>query len=59
MINTVYHILFSLFTIYLLIESISYTIFEITNQKNKFGGTCVIIFNIFCIILSNIVVWMN
>jgi len=59
MLQTTYHILFSLFTIYVLLESISYAIFEIKTQANKFGGTCVILFSLFCIILGNSVVWMN
>ena len=59
MLSIVYHVLFFLFTVYVLIESISYTIFEIKEQNNKFGGTCVMLFSIFCIILSNIIVWMN
>lgn len=59
MLNTTYKILFSLFTIYIFIESVSYSIFEINEQKNKFGGTCLLIFNLFCFILSNIIVWLN
>lgn len=59
MLNIIYHILFSLFTIYVLIESISYAMFEIKKQQNTFGGSCVIAFSVFCIILGNIVVWMN
>lgn len=59
MLNTIYHVLFSLSTLYVLIESISYTKFEIVSQKNKFGGTCILLFNLLCIILSNIVVWLN
>ena len=59
MLNTTYKILFSLFTIYIFIESVSYSIFEINEQKNKFGGTCLLIFNLFCVILSNIIVWLN
>lgn len=54
-----YHILFSIFTVYVLFESISYAIFEIEKQNNTFGGSCVIAFSVFCIILGNIVVWMN
>ena len=54
-----FSVLFSLFTLYILLESISYAIFEIKKQNNKFGGTCVILFSVFCIILSNIVIWMN
>lgn len=59
MFNISYHILFSIFTVYILLESISYAVFEIKKQQNKFGGTCVILFSMFCIIFSNIVVWMN
>lgn len=54
-----YHILFLIFTVYILFECISYSIFEIKTQQNKFGGTCVILFSIFCVIFSNIVVWVN
>lgn len=57
--SLLYHILFSLFTIYVLIESISYAIFEIREQNNKFGATCVITFTIFCILLGNIIIWQN
>ena len=57
--NVVYHILFLLFTIYVLIQSIIYSISEIKNEKNTFGGSCVIIFSIFCVVFSNIVVWMH
>ncbi len=59
MLNIVYHILFLLFSIYILIESIVYSIYEIKNEKNVFGGICVIAFSIFCIIFCNIVVWMH
>lgn len=59
MLSIAYHILFLLFTIYVLIESISYGIFEIKQQSNKFGGTCVILFTIFCIVLGNIVAWTS
>ena len=59
MLSTLYHIIFLIFTIYVLIESIHYAIYEIRNKKNKFGGICVITFSIFCILFSNIIVWMN
>lgn len=59
MLNLLYHILFLLFTLYVLIESISYAIFEIREQNNKFGGTCVIAFSVFCVVFSNVVVWIN
>ena len=59
MLGILYHSLFSIFTIYVLIESIHYGLFEINNKKNKFGGIIVISFALFCIIFSNIVVWIN
>ena len=59
MLGIVCHILFTVFTLYVLIESIVYANFEIKNQKNKFGGIAVIAFTAFCIIFSNILVWMN
>lgn len=59
MLNIVYHILFLLFSIYILIESIVYSIYEIKNEKNIFGGVSVVAFSVFCIIFSNIAVWMH
>ncbi len=59
MLNFMYHSLFLLFTIYVLIESISYGIFEIKKEENKFGGSCVIAFSIFCVVLGNFIVWKN
>ncbi|MFR2534586.1 MAG: hypothetical protein ACLS95_05085 [Clostridia bacterium] len=59
MINLIYHILFLLFTIYVLIHTISYGIYEIKEENNKTGGYFVISFTVFTIIFSNIVVWLN
>lgn len=59
MLNIVYHVLFLLFSIYILIESIVYSIYEIKNEKNIFGGLSVAAFSVFCIIFSNIVVWRH
>lgn len=54
-----YHILFSIFTIYILINSISYGVYEIKKEKNKTGGIAVISFTVFSVIFSNIMVWLN
>ena len=54
-----YHILFSIFTIYVLVNSTSYGIYEIKNEKNKTGGIAVISFTVFSVIFSNIMVWLN
>lgn len=59
MLNIVYHVLFLLFSIYVLIDSIVYSINEIKNEKNIFGGVSVVAFSVFCLIFGNIVVWMH
>lgn len=59
MLDTVYHVLFLLFSIYVLIDSIVYSIYEIKNEKNTFGGISVVAFSVFCIIFGNIAVWRH
>lgn len=59
MLNLFYHILFLLFTIYVLIQSISYALYEIKQEQNSFGGKVIIVFTIFSVIFSNIMVWQN
>lgn len=59
MLNIVYYVLFLLFSIYILIESIIYSIYEIKNEKNIFGGVSVVAFSVFCVIFGNIAVWMH
>lgn len=54
-----YHVVFSIFTIYVLINSISYGSYEIKSKKNKIGGIIVISFTIFSVVFSNIMVWLN
>ena len=55
----IYHILFSIFTIYVLINSSSYGLYEINGENNKTGGITIIAFTIFSVIFSNIMVWLN
>lgn len=59
MLNLFYHILFLLFTIYVLIQSISYALYEMRQENNSFGGKFVILFTIFSVVFSNIMVWQN
>ena len=59
MLNLFYHIVYLLLCIYVLIKSISYGIYEIKEEKNKFGGIMVISVTLFDIIFSNIIVWQN
>jgi len=57
MLNSIFHVLFLIFTLYVLVNTISYGIYEFKNEDNKYGGICVIIFTIFSVIFSNIAVW--
>lgn len=59
MLNLFYRVLFLIFTIYVLVQSISYGLYEINDQKNKTGGRIVILFTIFSVVFSNIIVWQN
>ena len=54
-----YHTIYFIFTIYILIKSIIYGLYEINDQNNKIGGILTISFTIFSIIFSNIIVWQN
>ena len=59
MADLIYRIVFLLITILIVFNSISYAIYEIKQEKNKYGGICVIIFTIFSSIFSNIMVWIR
>ena len=59
MLTLFYHITFLLLSIYVLVKSISYGVYEITSEKNKFGGHLVIWVTVFIVIFDNIVVWHN
>ena len=59
MLSFFYHVVFLIFTIYVLIRSVAYGLYEINEQENKFGGRLVIFFTIFSVVFSNIIVWQN
>ena len=59
MLNLFYHIVYLLLCIYVLAKSISYGVYEIKEEKNKYGGIVVILITIFDVIFSNIIVWQN
>ena len=48
--NFIYDFLFIVFSIFILLKTIGYGIYEIREQKNKIGGFSVIIFSIFVVI---------
>lgn len=59
MTNLIYHILFLVFTLFVLLKTIFYALYEINIQKNKIGGIGVIFFSVFITIFSNIIVFMK
>ena len=54
----VYHFLFLIISLYVLLKTIGYALYEINTLKNKSGGIVVITISFIIIIFSNIMVWM-
>jgi uncharacterized membrane protein HdeD (DUF308 family) len=57
MLNNVFHIIFLCITIFVFIYTTSYALYEINHEKNKAGGIGIIVFTVFSIVFSNIVVF--
>ena len=56
--SIVYHILFLIFSLYILLRTIGYALYEINTIQNKVGGISVIVFSVLVVIFSNVIVWM-
>lgn len=50
MISYLHYIIFIIFIAYAFLKSISYAIYEIKQEENKFGGIVIITFSIFCVL---------
>ena len=59
MTNFIYDIIFLLFTIYIMLQTIGYGIYEIKEKGNKPGGIVVISFSILVVIFSKIMMYIN
>lgn len=59
MVNIFYHFLFFVFSIFVLLKSVFYALYEIKTQDNKSGGIAVICFTIVVLIFTNIVVFLK
>lgn len=55
MVNVFYHFLFLIFSIFVLLKSIFYALYEIKTQDNKSGGIAVIVFSVIVLIFANVV----
>ena len=58
MVSVVFHVIFSLITIYFLLQIIGFALYEINTLNNKIGGIAVVTFSIVVIVFANIVVWL-
>lgn len=56
MLNTIFYIIFIISSFFIFINTVSYGLYEIKEQKNTYGGVLVIAFSIFCIIFVNVVI---
>ena len=59
MINYFFNFLFSIFSIFVLLKSVFYALYEIQSQDNKSGGVAVIVFSVIVIVLANVVVFLK
>ena len=59
MINYFFNFLFFIFSIFVLLKSVFYALYEIKSQDNKSGGVSVIVFSVIVIVLANVVVFLK
>lgn len=52
--SIIYFIIFLIITLYILLKTIGYAIYEIKEQNNKIGGIVIISFSILVVIFVNI-----
>ncbi len=57
--NFLYHFIFIAVTIFILIKTIFYGIYEINTENNKSGGIAVICFSILGVVFANIIVFFR
>lgn len=54
-----YYLIFALITIYILLKTIGYAIYEIKENKNKTGGIIVVAFSTLVVIFANVMMWIK
>lgn len=57
--NFLYHSIFIIVTIFILLKTIFYGIYEINTENNKSGGIAVICFSILVVVFANIIVFIR
>ena len=59
MVKLFFHFSFIVITIFILIKTIFYGVYEINTEKNKTGGIAVILLSIFTTVLANIIMFFR
>lgn len=57
--NIIYNVIFLLISIYILLKTIGYGLYELNEKQNKSGGTVVIVFSTLVVIFSNVMMFTN
>lgn len=55
----IYYAVFLFISFTILLKSIGYGIYEINEEKNKYGGITIILLSIVVVIFSNIMLWIS
>lgn len=54
-----FHFSFIVISVFILVKTIFYGVYEINTEKNKPGGIAVILFSIFTTVLANIIMFFR
>lgn len=54
--NLLYHFTFVVVSVFILVKTIFYGLYEINTQDNKSGGIAVICFSVLVVVFANVVV---
>lgn len=57
--NFIYHFTFFAVSLFILIKTIFYGVYEINSENNKSGGIAVICFSVLVVIFANIIVFFR
>lgn len=58
MVSFIFHILLSLISFYVLLQTIGFALYEMKEMNNKPGGIAVISFSAIVIVFVNLVIWI-
>lgn len=57
--NLFYHFTFVVISIFILVKTIFYGLYEINTENNKSGGISVIVFSVLVVVFTNVVVFLR